>query len=141
MTYILDTNILSELIKANPRIVQRFEEVPEIDEVATTTISRYELLRGRYSSILTAADKLQLLMAQRRLLEDEEQLSEIQILSLSEEAADHFERLCTNKKLKKIGRPDMLIACIALSHRATLVTRNIKDFTVIPSLKLENWAD
>jgi tRNA(fMet)-specific endonuclease VapC len=141
MMYILDTNILSELIKANPRIVQRFEVVPETDEVTTTTISRYELLRGRYSSILTAADKPQLLLAQRRLQEDEEQLSEIRILLLTEEAADHFERLYTSKKFKKIGRPDLLIACIALAYRATLVTRNIKDFIAIPTLKLENWAD
>lgn len=141
MIYILDTNILSELIKANPHIVQRFEEVPETDEVTTTTISRYELLRGRYSSILTAADKLQLLLAQRRLQEDEDQLSEIRILSLTDESADHFEQLLMNKKLKKIGRPDLLIACITLANRATLVTRNTKDFIAIPALKLENWAN
>jgi tRNA(fMet)-specific endonuclease VapC len=141
MIYLLDTNILSELIKANPEIVQRFEEVEETDEVTTTTISRFEILRGRYSSILTAGDKAQLILAQRRLQEDEEWLAEIRILPLTVLGADHFERLLTIKKLKKIGRPDLLIACIALANEATLVTRNTKDFTSVPSLKLENWAE
>lgn len=43
--------------------------------------------------------------------------------------------------MKKSGRKDLLQACIALAHAATLVTRNTKDFQPIPGLKLENWAD
>jgi tRNA(fMet)-specific endonuclease VapC len=45
------------------------------------------------------------------------------------------------KKLKKTGRGDLLIACITLAHGATLVTRNTKDFAHVPGLRLENWAD
>ncbi len=52
-----------------------------------------------------------------------------------------FDRLRVNKRLKKMGRPDLLIACFALAHKATLVTRNTKDFANVPGLKLENWAD
>jgi tRNA(fMet)-specific endonuclease VapC len=82
-----------------------------------------------------------LLQAWQRLTKDEEKLAEIDILPIDEVAADHFDRLRGNKKLKKIGRPDLLIACIALAHNATVVTRNVKDFAHIPGLKLpENWA-
>jgi tRNA(fMet)-specific endonuclease VapC len=52
-----------------------------------------------------------------------------------------FDRLRQNKRLKKIGRGDLLIASIALAHRATLVTRNVRDFRQIPGLQVENWAD
>ena len=52
-----------------------------------------------------------------------------------------FGRFHAEKKYRKIGRADLLIACIALAHNATLVTRNTKDFAVVPGLKLENWAD
>jgi len=38
-------------------------------------------------------------------------------------------------------RADMLIACIALGHKARLVTRNLKDYKDVPGLRLENWAD
>lgn len=56
-------------------------------------------------------------------------------------AADEFERLKVDKKLRKFGRSDLLIACIALANRATLVTRNVKHFKSITGLTIENWAD
>jgi tRNA(fMet)-specific endonuclease VapC len=46
-----------------------------------------------------------------------------------------------DRKLKKIGRRDLLIACIALAHRAKVVTRNLKHFRQVPGLLVENWAD
>jgi tRNA(fMet)-specific endonuclease VapC len=41
--------------------------------------------------------------------------------------------------LKATNGQDLLIASIALANRATLVTRNTKDFQNIPNLKLANW--
>ena len=141
MLFVLDTNMLSELLKANERIVRRFESVPLADEVVTNTISRFEILRGRYTAILTAADKPQLLLAHERLHSDEIKLSRFRLLPVTPRGADRFEELLQKKKLKKIGREDLLIACIALAHDATLVTRNTKDFTGIPGLKVENWSN
>jgi tRNA(fMet)-specific endonuclease VapC len=46
-----------------------------------------------------------------------------------------------NKKLKKIGRTDLLIASIALARGATLITRNVRHFQLIPGIRIENWAD
>ena len=141
MLFVLDTNMLSELLKANERIVRRFEAVSISDEVVTNTISRFEILRGHYAAILTAADKPQLLLAHERLQSDEYKLSRFRLLPVTSRGADRFEELIQNKKLKKIGREYLLIACIALAHDATLVTRNTKDFTGIPGLKVENWAN
>jgi len=45
------------------------------------------------------------------------------------------------KELRKIGRADLLIASIALAKNATLVTRNVGHFKLIPGLKTVNWAD
>jgi tRNA(fMet)-specific endonuclease VapC len=56
-------------------------------------------------------------------------------------SASEFDHLRRNKKLKRIGRADLLIAAITLAHRATLVTRNLKDFRQVPGLRTENWAD
>jgi predicted nucleic acid-binding protein len=53
-------------------------------------------------------------------------------------AATVFDQLRQNKKLKKIGRGDLLIAAITLANRATLVTRNLKDFRQVPGLQVEN---
>jgi tRNA(fMet)-specific endonuclease VapC len=56
-------------------------------------------------------------------------------------AAAEFDQLRQTKGLKKIGRGDLLIASIALANKATLVTRNLKDYRKVPGLQLENWAD
>ena len=52
-----------------------------------------------------------------------------------------FDRLRQNKKLKKIGRADLLIADLTVANGATLVTRNLNDFRQVPGLPVENWID
>ncbi len=42
---------------------------------------------------------------------------------------------------RKIGRAELLIASIALFRHATLVTRNLQHFQLIPGLRVENWAN
>jgi len=131
--FALDTNALSELLKGSPKFVARFEAVPEETPVVTTTVTRYEILmKGRYQALLTAAE---------RLTTDETRLSAFDILQVTDATADHFEKLLGAKGLKKIGRSDLLIACIWLAHGETLVTRNTNDFKGVPNLKLANWAD
>ncbi|MCI0703198.1 MAG: type II toxin-antitoxin system VapC family toxin [Planctomycetia bacterium] len=139
--FLLDTNALSDLLKDHAKILARLRAVPQDRPVVTSIISRIEILEGRFASIKKAANREELLIAMERLTRDEERLDTLDILQVSEAVADQFEVLRTNKKLKKIGRSDLLIACIALAHGATLVTRNTKDFTGIPGLTLENWAD
>jgi tRNA(fMet)-specific endonuclease VapC len=36
---------------------------------------------------------------------------------------------------------DLKIACIAVAHDATLLTRNERDFSQVPSLRFENWLE
>lgn len=139
--FLLDTNTLSEFFKDHPKISARMNAVPGDEPVVTSIISRIEILEGRFASIKKAASQYELLIAATRLEVDEEKLATIDILPLTKAAADQFEALLANKKLKKIGRPDLLIACIALANKAILVTRNSKDFANVPGLKTENWAD
>ncbi len=37
-------------------------------------------------------------------------------------------------------RQDLKIACIALVHDATLLTRNASDFARVPELNVEDWT-
>lgn len=68
-------------------------------------------------------------------------LAEFQVVSLDAGTIEEFDRLPTQKKIKKIGRADLLIASIALANRAMLVTRNVRHFELVPSLRIENWVD
>jgi tRNA(fMet)-specific endonuclease VapC len=141
MTYALDTNIVSDYLKGGPKVMARLRAALESDAVAITPVSWFEVLRGRMASVLTAADEGQLRTAFDRFEADRERLVEFPELDYTPEVGAHFDRLRANKKLKKIGREDLLIACLALAPQATLVTRNLKDFRLVPGLVVENWAD
>jgi tRNA(fMet)-specific endonuclease VapC len=135
---LLDTDVLSLLMAGNERLAQR---VHEAGDVAITIISRIEVLQGRFASILKAADGAKLLEAQDWLGRNEAFIQDLEVVPFDATATGEFDRLRQDKKLKKIGRADLLIACIALAHGATLVTRNLRHFRQVPGLKLENWAD
>jgi tRNA(fMet)-specific endonuclease VapC len=89
---------------------------------------------------VTAGDEL--LRAQGLLDLTRQSLASVAtVFAIDAEAAREFDRLRENKKLKKIGRADLLIAAITLANRATLVSRNLKDFHQVPGLQVENWVD
>ena len=136
--FVLDTDTLSHFLRSRGRVVERIEQARE--EVVITLISQIEVLQGRFASVLKAEDGEKLLQAQQRLEDTERDLKRFTILPVAP-AAVEFDRLRQNKKLKKIGRGDLLIAAVTLAHRARLVTRNVKDFRQVPGLLVENWID
>jgi tRNA(fMet)-specific endonuclease VapC len=136
---LLDTDTLTLYFAEHPRVVQRLGAAAEVPVISV--VSRIEILQGRFDSVLKAAAADQLLLAQERLGAAENGLAKFDLVPFNVDAASTFARLRQNKKLKKIGRKDLLIACIALAHRATLVTRNLRHFQQVPGLQLENWAD
>jgi tRNA(fMet)-specific endonuclease VapC len=40
-----------------------------------------------------------------------------------------------------LAEPDLRIAAIVLTQRLTLVTRNVRHFSRVPGLLVENWID
>jgi tRNA(fMet)-specific endonuclease VapC len=136
---LLDTDTFAFLLAEHPRVAARFRATT--DMVAITVITRIETLQGRFAFVLKASDSEQLLRAQELLRRTEDDLARFPIIPLDAAAAAAFEQLRQNKKLKKIGRADLLIAAIALANRATLVTRNLKHFQLVPGLQVENWMD
>src|SRR5271157_5997583 len=139
--YILDTDILTLLFAGHARVLRQRDHVPSAD-IETTVVSRIQSLLGRFQFLLKAATGKELLRAQALLEGTIRSLAQIEtVLPIDVSAAAQFDELRQNRKLKKIGRADLLIASIALAHRATLVSRNLKDFRQVPGLHVENWAD
>jgi tRNA(fMet)-specific endonuclease VapC len=136
---LLDTDTLSLLLANHPRVVPRYEAAPE--PVSTTIITRIELLEGRFAFLVKAEDGKNLLRAQEWLQRTENDLSRFPVVLIDDAVAATFDRLRKDRKLRKIGRKDLLIAAIALAHQALLVSRNQRDFREVPGLRLENWAD
>lgn len=138
--YILDTDTLSLLFAGHPRVLSRQNTINS-SEIAITIITRVEMLQGRFDFLLKAASGAELLRAQHWLDDTARSLSQVHmVIAIEINAANEFDRLRANKKLRKIGRGDLLIAAITLAERATLVTRNAKHFNQVPGLKIEDWS-
>ena len=137
--YVLDSDILSLVQAGDIRIGQRRGRVDSAD-IATTIITRIEILRARFDHLLKAADGEELYLAQQRLIRSEELLARLVVFPVDAAAAREFDRLRQVKALRKIGRADLLIASIALARQSTLVTRNLRHFRQIPGLRVEDWA-
>lgn len=136
--FLLDTNILSLLHSGNETVKSHLAAARM--PIATTVVTEAEILRARYEYLLKAADSQHLLRAQEWLTKSLEFLATYIVIRIDENVATTFESLKQQKGLRSMGRADMLIACVALTYRATLVTGNTKDFAAVPRLKLVDWT-
>lgn len=131
MKYLLDTNAcINGLHKHNPIFTQRFLAVPETDKVVCS-IARAELYYGAYKSK----------WPQNSLADLQTFLQPYPNLDFDLIAA----RICGEiraelaRKGTPIGPNDVQIAAIALAHGLTVVTHNIREFSRVPKLSLEDW--
>lgn len=138
--HLLDTDTLTHLHAGHPQVVANLHALDDV-EVGTTIVTKIEILRARYDFVLKASDGNQLLRAQHWLTQSEQLLAGLLIVSFDAAAASQFDKLVQTRKLRKIGRADLLIASIALANRATLVTRNTRHFQQVPNLNIVNWVD
>jgi len=129
-SYLLDTNILSDLVRQpQGRVAIRIADVGE-DNVLTSIIVACELRYG-------AAKR-----ASRRLTRQVEAvLGAISIMPLEAGADGHYAAIRTalEKKGTPISAHDMLIAAHARAVGAICVTDNVAEFKRVPALKVENW--
>ena len=130
MGYLLDTNILSDLIR-NPfgPVAQRIEAVGA-KAVCTSIIVAAEL---RYGSAKKGSPRLQARV--------EDILATIPVLPLEVPAdADYGrQRAQLEASGQSIGGNDLLIAAHALALGLTLVTHNTREFSRIAGLQVEDW--
>ncbi len=61
--FILDTDILTLLRRDNEKVAKHVREIGSSVPLATTMVTYIEILQGRFSSVLRAADSIELLRA------------------------------------------------------------------------------
>ena len=130
MRYLLDTNVVSDLVR-NPQgtIARRIAEVGE-DTVCTSVIVAAELRFG-------AAKK----GSERLTAQLERVLAAVPILPFEEPAAAAYGELRAHLEAagSPIGGNDMLIAAHAIASACTVVTDNEREFGRVDGLKVVNW--
>jgi len=138
---ILDTNILSILewqdSSAAKKITKKLSTLPR-SEIATTIVTFEEQMQGWSSFIRSKRTMKEQVAGYARVSQQLKMYCSTIILGFDELAAVEFQRL---KKLHpQIGNNDLRIAAIALIHDATMVTANLRHFSPITGLKVEDWT-
>jgi tRNA(fMet)-specific endonuclease VapC len=128
--YLLDTNILSDLIRHPDGLVARRVEQVGQKEIFTSIIVAAEL---RYGCAKKGSSKL--LERVQGLLETIPVLS----LDMPTDAQYGLIRAELEAAGQPIGMNDLLIASHALALGLTLVTDNTSEFSRVRGLKVENW--
>ncbi|MGE0132359.1 MAG: type II toxin-antitoxin system VapC family toxin [Blastocatellales bacterium] len=139
--YILDTDHVSLLEKKqtaeSQRLLFRLTGVPS-EEKATTIVTFEEQMRGWMAWIAQAPSLREQVVRYGYLNQTLQRYCAFTVLDFDEHAAEGFQRLKTARI--RIGAMDLKIASIALANNATLLSRNLKDFSKVPGLKVEDWA-
>jgi len=131
-THLLDTNILSDLVRRPAgKIAQRIRELGE-ERICTSLVVAAELRYGAYKKgSMRLTSQLEVI------------LSGLDVLPLEQPTDDRYAELRTT--LEQAGTPigpnDMLIAAHALALGLILVTANVKEFSRVPGLAVENWLE
>ena len=134
LVYLLDTNIISEPLKASPN-KQVIENIQRYDsQIAIASFVVYELVRGVHlleesKKRLKAMDYIESVLVKFPILPYTESDARWQ----GEESA----------RLQKLGKTppfvDAQIAAVAKTNQLILVTRNTKDFKNFAELSVDNW--
>jgi tRNA(fMet)-specific endonuclease VapC len=130
MRYLLDTNIVSDLVR-NPKgkVAQHIVKVGEA-QVCTSIIVAAEL---RYGATKESSPRLSSQL--------EAVLGALEVLPFESPADTAYGSLRT--RLERAGQPiganDLLIAAQTLALDYTIVTDNEKEFARVKDLRLENW--
>jgi tRNA(fMet)-specific endonuclease VapC len=128
--YMLDTNIVSDLIRRpGGAVFQHLERV--LPDTACTSIVvaaeiRYGLASGASDAIRQQAEVI---------------LGAMDILPLEPPLDEHYGdiRAFLKRSGQPIGANDLFIAAHARALGMILVTANVREFSRVPDLQVENW--
>jgi tRNA(fMet)-specific endonuclease VapC len=130
--YLLDTNTLIYFFKQQGHVAAHLQQV-QASQVALSSVVLFELEYGVLRS--TKPEVQQKGMDAAKLA--------YRVLPLDARSAKSA--AWVKHTLETLGTPigqgDQLIAGIALANDLTLITRNTREFSRVPGLRMENWFD
>ncbi len=123
---VIDTSVLVDDLRKRGDSKSLLARLEGVSELATTSITAFELYYGAYKSRDTA----------RNLASAKGLLSTLQVLNLSDQSCENAGRLMTDLEAacNTMDLRDLLIGSIALTEGYAVLTRNRRDFARIAGL-------
>ena len=132
MIYLLDTNTCVYAIKRRPQVLRRLQERSP-DDFAVSAITVAELRFGAAKSSRPTETRRSV----------DAFLKPFEVLPFGNDAASEYAllRLALEREGRPIGERDLLIAATAKSLGLIVVTHNVREFSRVPDLRVEDWHD
>ncbi|MBW4603005.1 MAG: type II toxin-antitoxin system VapC family toxin [Calothrix sp. FI2-JRJ7] len=139
--WILDTDHASLFLAGNKSITAQVDKYSK--NVAITVVTVQELFNGWVGRLNNPAQAQKITQLYTKLWETTEFIRVITVLNFDANAENCYQMLRQSSKnlAKNRIEKDLRIASITLTQNAIIVTRNYKDFSQIPNLKIENWEE
>ena len=124
MSYLLDTNVISELVRPKPdkKVLKWFEQITD-DALYLSVLTLGEIRKG----VERLADTSRREKLRLWLEHDLRAWFGSRILPVDPEVADRWGRLLADAR-RPVASIDSLLAATALHHELRIVSRNVKDF-------------
>ena len=139
MTVLLDTNVVSELIRRAPdRAVQAWAAVHPLEDLFFSGVGEAELRYG--AAILPLGRRRETLVSDiERMLRD---AFEDRVLPFDSEAARVYANIAAMRRFtgRSVPPADCQIAAIARSRGMAVATRNVRDFEGIDIEVVDPWT-
>ena len=130
--YLLDTNTLIYCFKQQGFVAAHLQQV-QASQIVLPSVVLFEI---EYGVLRSTKPEVQ----QRGM---DAALAAYRVMPLDAKSAKFAARVKYALEVAgtPIGHGDQLIAGIALANDLTLITRNTREFSRVPGLRLENWFD
>jgi tRNA(fMet)-specific endonuclease VapC len=141
MKYLLDTDHLSILQRQTGQdyinLSTRMAHYPLLD-FAVSTVTFHEQMLGSHTYINRARDLNDLVKGYGMMTRLVRDFKVLPLVSFDASAATALSQL--QSQGIQLGKMDARIAAIALSCRLILLTRNLRDFSKVAELGIEDWT-
>lgn len=131
MAYLLDSDTCIWVMREREPVRSRVLRISPID-LAIASMTLAELYWGtyKYADRTLSEARIQALLS-----------VPIEVIPFDGDAARWHADLRYALRHQPIGDRDLVIASVAMANNLTIVTGNVREFSRVPGLKVENWTD
>jgi tRNA(fMet)-specific endonuclease VapC len=135
--FLFDTDHLTLFERGHSPLVQRVASQTPGD-VAVSAVTIEEALRGRLGYLSQHPAGAARVRGYALLVGTVRLVSAMPIVLFDQASDALFQQLRT--QLQRVGSQDLRIAAVALVHGLVLLTRNRRDFGLVPGLVMDDWS-
>jgi tRNA(fMet)-specific endonuclease VapC len=138
---VLDSDHISLILRGHPQVIDRRQALDSA-QWAVTIVSLQEIFNGWIVCLNDPPYQDRQVELYTRLWQSNQFFQQAQVLNFDLAAQKRYDSLrstCPNLTKRHLEK-DVKIAAIAQVNQAIVVTRNHRDFALVPDLQLDNWT-